>query len=46
MRVRPDIPEISGCFIRAYLSTSQNRFWQSINCNVVQRGFENQDLTA
>ena len=32
MRVRPEIPLISGCRTRAYLPTSQNKFWQSISC--------------
>ena len=31
IRVRPDAPFASGWTTRAYLSTSQNRFWQSIS---------------
>ena len=31
MRVRLLSPMISGCFTRAYLDTSQKRFWQSMS---------------
>ena len=31
--VRPELPWTSGCNTRAYLPTSQNRFWQSISCS-------------